>query len=172
MAYKAIILLGQVTKAHGFEGAVTVKLEKTFIENIPEMESVFLIIEGKPVPFLISSSEYPGGDILWLTFDGYKSIHKIREFTQTSIFLTSEVSTDKQKEDLALFKDYKVHSEDNREIGIISGLIENPGQILLIIITREGKKILIPFHRNLIIKTDRRKKIIKMDLPEGLIDLN
>lgn len=172
MAYKANILLGQIIKTHGFEGVVTVKLEKSFIENIPEMESVFLIIEGKPVPFLISSSEYPGGDILWLSFDGYNSIHKIREFTQTSVFLTSKKSTDKQQEDLALFKEYKVLSADDREIGIISDLIENPGQILLIITTREGKETLIPFHPDLIIKTDRRKKIIKMDLPEGLIDLN
>ncbi len=32
------------------------------------MESVFLEIEGKPVPFFISESEYPGGDILRLKF--------------------------------------------------------------------------------------------------------
>ncbi len=61
MAYNANILLGRISKVHGFEGAVTVKLEKNLIENIPDMESVFLEIEGKPVPFFIEESDYPGG---------------------------------------------------------------------------------------------------------------
>ena len=54
MAYKNDILLGRITKVSGYEGAVTVKLEKIFTENIPQMESVFLEIEGRPVPFFIS----------------------------------------------------------------------------------------------------------------------
>ena len=56
MAYNANILLGRILKIQGYDGTITVKLEKDFIDNIPEMESVFLEIEGKPVPFFISSS--------------------------------------------------------------------------------------------------------------------
>ena len=76
MAYKSNILLGRITKVSGYEGAVTVKLEKIFTENIPQMESVFLEIEGRPVPFFISDSEYSGADILKLRFEGYDSIEK------------------------------------------------------------------------------------------------
>jgi len=32
--------------------------------------------------------------------------------------------------------------------------------------------VLIPFHEDLINKVDRRRKIITMDLPEGLTELN
>ena len=64
MAYKNEILLGRITKVSGYEGAVTVKLERIFSENLPHMESVFLEIEGRPVPFFISDSEYSGADIL------------------------------------------------------------------------------------------------------------
>jgi 16S rRNA processing protein RimM len=172
MAYKANILLGQITKVHGFKGAVTVKLEKNFTENIPEMESVFLGIEGKPVPFFISSLEYPGGDILWLKFEGYDSIQNVREFTGSRVFLSSDASEENPQEDLSILKGYRIHSADNREIGTVIELIENTGQVLLNIDTGRGKEILIPFHENLIIKADRKKKIIKMDLPEGLTDLN
>ena len=54
MAYNSDILLGRITKVSGYEGAVTVRLEKIFFENIPQMESVFLEIEGRQVPFFIS----------------------------------------------------------------------------------------------------------------------
>jgi ribosomal 30S subunit maturation factor RimM len=60
MTYKSDILLGQIIKASGYEGAVTVKLEKDFFDNIPNIESVFLEIEGRPVPFFISETEYSG----------------------------------------------------------------------------------------------------------------
>ena len=77
MAYRSNILLGRITKLSGYEGAVAVKLEKIFTENIPEMESVFLEIEGRPVPFFISGIEYTGADILKLSFEGYNSIEKV-----------------------------------------------------------------------------------------------
>ncbi len=56
MSYKSDILLGKIIKFSGYEGAVAVKLEKIFTENIPPMESVFLHIEGKLVPFFVSRS--------------------------------------------------------------------------------------------------------------------
>jgi hypothetical protein len=60
MTYTCNILLGRIIKIIGYEGAVAVKLENIFTENIPQMESVFIEIEGKPVPFFISGSEYLG----------------------------------------------------------------------------------------------------------------
>ena len=86
MAYNSNILLGRITKVSGYEGAVTVKLEKIFSENIPQMESVFLEIEGRPVPFFISDSEYSGADILKLQFEGYDSIEKVSEFMVAGCF--------------------------------------------------------------------------------------
>jgi len=172
MAYKANILLGQITRTHGFEGAVTVKLEKTFVKKIPELESVFLIIEGKPVPFLIVSVEHPGIDTLWLKFDGYESVQKVQEFTGLKVFLTSESQKKNHEEDLNVLIGYNVFSADNRKIGCITGLIENPGQVLLNLATEDGRKLLVPFHENLIIRSDRKQKNLKMDLPEGLTELN
>ena len=89
MAYKSNILLGRITKLSGYEGAVTVKLEKIFPENILPDESVFLEIEGRPVPFFISDYEYTGADILKLSFEGYDTIEKITEFIGCRIFLTN-----------------------------------------------------------------------------------
>ena len=53
------------------------------------MESVFLEIEGRPVPFFVSGSDYSGADILKLRFDGYDSSDKVSEFTGCRIFLTT-----------------------------------------------------------------------------------
>jgi 16S rRNA processing protein RimM len=171
MAYSANILLGRISKTHGFEGAVTVKLEKNLIENVPEMESVFLEIEGKPVPFFIEESEYPGGDILRLKFDGYDTIDKVTEFMGCRVFLTTG-KINKSETDIRTFHNYKICLPDNSLVGTIREIIENPAQLLLEIISSDGKELLIPFHEDFILDIDHRKRIIKMELPEGLKDLN
>ena len=173
MAYKNDILLGRITKVSGYEGAVAVKLEKTFVENIPQMESVFLEIEGRPVPFFISGLEYSGADILKLSFEGYNSVEKISEFTGCSIFLTNETTVGKNiKTDNQILIGYKVFIKEDRLLGPISDVISNNGQWLLNVISLNKKNILIPFHEDFIISIDKKKKIVVMDIPEGLLEIN
>jgi 16S rRNA processing protein RimM len=172
MAYNADILLGTIIKVHGYEGTVTVKLEKAFTENIPEMKSVFLEIEGKPVPFFISESDYPGGNILRLKFDGYESIEKVAGFTGCKVFLTCGNNVISVSENIDELTGYMVYLPDNSLVGIVTEIINNSGQKLLIISSEKEKEILIPLHEDLVVKTDKNKHIIVMDLPDGLTDMN
>jgi len=172
MAYRYQILLGRISKVSGYNGTVSVKLEKSFFDNIPEMESVFLEIDGKPVPFFISSSEYSGGDLLKLKFKGYDSFEKVGEFTGCRIFLTTlseETSTAESHESLSGFK---VILKSKDLIGTVKETIQNPGQDLLNIISPEGKEILIPFHEAFILKISIKNKSILVELPEGLTEIN
>ena len=172
MAYNNDILLGRITKVSGYEGAVTVKLEKIFTENIPRVESVFLEIEGRPVPFFISGLEYSGADILKLGFIGYDSDKKISEFIGCKVYLTTTINNIRQAEDTQNLTGYKVYIEDFKLLGSVSEVIENHGQWLLNVLSTKNKSILIPFHEHFIVRIDKKKKIIQMDIPEGLTDIN
>jgi 16S rRNA processing protein RimM len=172
MAYRSDILLGRITKISGYEGAVTVRLEKRFTENIPEMESVFLEVEGRPVPFFISSSEYNGAGILKLMFEGYESAEKVSEFTGCNVYLTQNIPETNQADDISGFIGYKVIVRDEIVLGFIKELMSNSGQWLLKIVSPQKKEILIPFHEDFIVSIDQKKKIIVMDIPEGLSEIN
>jgi 16S rRNA processing protein RimM len=172
MPYTPGILIGQITKTSGFEGTVIVRLEKKFIENIPEPESVFLEVEGRPVPFFISSLEYSGGDILKLSFTGYDSPDKVSEFRGCSVFLTSGSREEAEDPGLMLLTGYSVFDNEGKPVGTVREVISNPGQFLLDIETAVGKQVLVPFHEDLIVSIDKRRKKIVMDLPEGLREIN
>ncbi len=172
MAYQSNILLGLITKTSGFEGTVIIKLENKFIENIPLMESVFLEVEGRPVPFFISEYEYSGSDILKVSFEGYDSIAKVSEFKGCRVFLTSGNFESHEQSDIQQFAGYSVYNQDENHIGTVKTILTNPGQWLLSILSPAGKEILIPFHEDLIIKINRRRKTIIMEIPDGLIDIN
>jgi 16S rRNA processing protein RimM len=172
MAYQKHILVGRITRIHGFGGAVTVKTERVFSENIPEMETVFLEIEGKPVPFFIEYTEQAGPDILRMKFEGYDNDTKVREFIGCSVYLTDNRSPGNLVENDQNLLEYKLLSSENEHIGIIEEIIHNPGQILLCVRSASGKKILIPLHKDLIKGIDPNQKILKMFLPEGLTKIN
>jgi 16S rRNA processing protein RimM len=173
MPYTPGILIGQITKTSGFEGTVIVRLEKRFIEDIPEPESVFLEIDGRPVPFFIDSLEYSGGDILKLSFTGYDSPDKVSEFRGCNVFLTAG-SPEKEAADpgLLFLKGYTVADADKNTVGIVKEVISNPGQFLLDIETAGGEQVLVPLHEDLIVSIDKKGKKIIMDLPEGLREIN
>lgn len=172
MAYKSDILLGKIIKVSGYEGAVAVRLEKNFIENIPEMESVFLEIEGRPVPFFIDNQEYSGADLLRLQFVGYSSNEKISEFVGCRVFLTTDNYHDRESGNNPGLTGYKVFVSENELLGTIFETVENHGQWLINVRSKDKKNILIPLHEDFIVRIDKEDRTIIMDLPEGLIDLN
>ena len=172
MAYNNDILLGLITKVSGYEGAVTVKLERFFSGKLPHMESVFLEVEGRPVPFFISDSDYSGADILRIKFEGYNSSGKVTEFVGCRVFLTTGSAADKDVKELKSFTGYNVLTSDNILLGSVEEVIDSPGQLLLSVVTESKKTILIPFHEHFIVKIDNKMKLLIMEIPEGLTEIN
>ena len=172
MTYRAEILLGKIIKSFGFEGALTVKTEKIFNNKILEMGSVFLEIEGKPVPFIIDRCEVVDDSLIRLTFNGYDSFEKISKFIGCRVFLTSEIELDNSENDLHQLEGYQIYESGNNLLGTVMKVIENPGQVLLAIRTSLNNEILVPLHQDFIISFDKKKKIILMDLPDGLTEVN
>jgi 16S rRNA processing protein RimM len=67
---------------------------------------------------------------------------------------------------------YIVFIQGDQMLGSISEVLTNNGQWLINVISKNKKDILIPFHEHFIRSIDKRKKIIIMDIPEGLTDIN
>ncbi len=172
MAYKYQILLGKIARVSGYEGFVTIKLEKEFIEDLPDMESVFIETEGRPVPFFIAASEYSGGDLLKLKFEGYETFEKVTGFNGCKVFLTTVGEKYRPEKIREPVTGFKVILSAGKQIGTITEIVQNPGQVLMKIVSSEEKEILIPYHEDFILKVDVKKKTIIVDIPEGLTDIN
>jgi 16S rRNA processing protein RimM len=65
-----------------------------------------------------------------------------------------------------------VYTKESILLGPITDIISNNGQWLLNIASPNKKNILIPFHEDFIISIDKRKKVVVMDIPDGLLEIN
>jgi 16S rRNA processing protein RimM len=56
-------------------------------------------------------------------------------------------------------------------IGTVTGLLPVGGRDLLVV-DREGREVLIPFMESICLNVDAAARRIRVDLPDGLLDLN
>jgi 16S rRNA processing protein RimM len=166
------ILIGQITKVSGFEGAVTVKTERFFSGKIPESGPVFIEFEGRPVPFFVEYSELLNDGLFRIKFEDYNSVDKIKEFIGCSLSIQTTSGKDSNKSASGDLTGFILESDKGKTIGKIFEVSENPGQYLLKVIDEAGKECLVPLHEDLILSIDPDGKKIIMTLPEGLTDLN
>jgi 16S rRNA processing protein RimM len=57
-------------------------------------------------------------------------------------------------------------------VGTVEGWLETGGQILLEVRSPKGEEILVPFARSICREIDLQEKLIRVELPEGLQELN
>ena len=62
-------------------------------------------------------------------------------------------------------------SDLERAKGTISDVIQNSAQDLYEVKTEEGKKVYIPVVKQFVLDVDMDSRIVKVELPEGLLDL-
>lgn len=172
MAERKQILLGKIVKIHGFDGTVMVRTDSRFSGRIKESEPVFLIVEGKPVPFFVGSAEQTRPGSLLIKFDGYDTPDSIKEFTGCEITIPDEPDESLILPDSEDITGFVLFSSEGPEIGTITELIRNPGQDLLRVISNNNEEILIPLHEDLIVSIDRGSKSVRMNIPDGLIEIN
>ncbi len=60
--------------------------------------------------------------------------------------------------------------DEGKLLGAIEEIIEQPHQLLCTIYI-DGKEVLIPLHEESLLKIDRRKKQVHVNLPDGLLDI-
>jgi 16S rRNA processing protein RimM len=166
------ILLGKITGVHGKDGTVTVKVIKDFSEDIPELESVFLEIEGIPVPFFIEYIELINPGTIHIKFEDYDNISKVSEFTGSSVLIPNRADFNNNRKEGQALTGYKVFSDSNNSVGIIEEIIQNPGQWLFKVRSGEKDYILVPVHEDLIVEINHENRIVRMIIPDGLTDIN
>jgi len=168
-----LVLLGKIIKVHGYGGAVMVKPADYIPEGLKEMEWVFIEIDGKPVPFFISSvSEHASGNII-LKFENYDSSDVMKEFAGCRVFLRHDDDGGSSEiQPHLILTGYKVYKHTGEYIGTVKKVMSLPMQYMLVLEGGDNTEKLIPLNEGWIIEIDKDEKIIIMDLPEGLVNIN
>jgi len=163
--------VGVVAKPHGYRGELLIRLTGTPPENIERLKSLFLLIEGRAVPFITESIEYSGDKTLIAKFRWYDSVDKATDFAGCRVFVEAKAHSRPELPDHELIEGFTVVDQDGKQRGVIISVTVSEHQWLAEVKSTKGNTFLLPVHEDLIIGFNRAGKIITMTVPGGIEDI-
>ena len=169
-----IIEIGKFQKPHALKGELNALLDidPDYMDNKPLVVNT----DGIFVPFFIESLREKGTYSYLIKLEGVDSEDEAKKFVNKKIFMMRkdvEEWIENQETELGneligyQIKDSKTSDEIGRIVAIEQNT-DNP----LFIVEKLGEEFYIPVTDDFIIEIDDKDKIIFMDLPDGLIDIN
>ncbi|MCX6271453.1 MAG: ribosome maturation factor RimM [Bacteroidetes bacterium] len=166
-------LAGQVTKCSGYQGEVVIVTRGNFPVEYTELKYVFIEIDDDLIPFFIEEIDYQGKAGLRVKFLDVPDLERAKRLVNCPVFLPNEVTSGPLKDNplAETVTGFEVTDINLGPVGVVDHILENTNQDLLVVKSPDGE-ILIPIVAEIILKIDKKKKRITVDLPEGLVNLN
>lgn len=164
--------LGIISKLHSFKGEVILYIDSDEPEHYYDIDSVFLEINKQLVPFFIAKSSVHKGKQLRVRFEGVDNEEQAKLILKKNAFLPL-TALPSLKDDQFYYHEipgYVLHDQEDKKIGEVLDVIENPANVLLTVLYR-GNEALIPLNDNTFKSIDKKNKTLTVFIPEGLLDL-
>ena len=162
------LVVGRIGRAHGVLGEATVQVQTDDPDVRFKVGAKLSLDNGKDLT--IRSVRWHN-QILLLAFDGIIDRNQIEELRDQMISAEVDITSLSPGEyHYQQLLGCQVFLQSNELIGEVDEIVKLPGQDLLSV-AKNGKKVLIPMVKKIIISIDVSAKKIVVDPPEGLLDV-
>lgn len=171
MNHPQLTEIGKVHRTHGVNGELQVSWSNDFYPEDHKLESVFLHMEGIPIPFFIQYIRSKGANASLIKFDDIDDLPQAEGLIGLKVY--AEIKQNQPDEEFFLddLVGYTVITNHGAQIGVIELLQDYSGNLIFEIKDASGEMVLIPASPDFILEIDEESKTLVMELPEGLTDL-
>ncbi len=169
--------IGKLRKPHGLKGELKLLITERFEDNLAENVDAFFVEQaGRMMPYFIEYLRGKGAFILKLEdIDSKEDANLIANrpifLRRKDILMTDEeLAADDSGLEYNFLTNYTLETELLGTVGTILSVEDFPQQEMAVV-RYEGKDFLIPLLKEWILNIDKETKIVRMELPEGLLDL-
>ena len=149
-----MLQIAKIIKSNGTGGDVLMGLYDISVQDFDLKEPLFIEFDGLPVPFFIESITAKA--IVHLS--GVDCLEDAEEIVGRAVWLDAE----EEEEDSEDFIGWTL-LDKGRIVGTVTGIEPIPGNLCLIV-----GDTLVPLPEDLVLSADPEKRILDLDLPEGL----
>lgn len=163
--------LGHIARIHGFKGEVSIKLDVDDPNSYKKLESVFIEINDKLVPFFIDKIDIRDKGFAIVKLNGVDTEEKAQNLLHSPLYLPLNFLPPLKGNKFYYHEveGFKVIDKVKGDVGVLRQVLDYPHQAILQVIFNE-KEILIPITDEIINRVDRLNKVIEITAPEGLIE--
>ena len=171
-----LIAIGHYNKPHGVAGEISATVDVD-IDVLQALSCLVSEVDGIYVPFFVNACRPKTAETVLLTIDGIDNERDAARLVNRDIyalkkeFRQESEDTDADGYPLDYFIGFELRDADGTSLGEISDVDEQTENAIFIV-DRGGAELMVPATDDLIVEFDLDKKIMVMDVPEGLVDLN
>ena len=163
--------LGKITKKFGIKGELVIYLDTDEPEKYHSLKSVFLDMEGEPIPFFIENIKIKSSNQLIVLFqdvDDSSSSHYVGINLYLPMSMLPKLTGNKFY--YHEIKGFTVVDVNKGNIGICNDVLDYTHHAILQVINDKGE-VLIPIVDDFLKTVNREAKTIEIEAPPGLIEL-
>ncbi len=171
-----LIAIGHYNKPHGVAGELSATVDVE-LEVLSGLSCLVSDIDGIFVPFFVNAIRPQSGDTVLLTIDGIENEKEAARLVNRDIYALKRdyqqesIDADADGYPLDFFIGFELRDSDGSRVGEITDVDEQTENAIFVV-DRDGSEIMVPATDDLIVEFDVDNKLMVMDLPEGLLDLN
>ena len=171
MSIDECFLLGYVIKRHALKGEVSILLDVDDPLTYSELESVFIELDGKLVPFFVDKINIKG-DKAVVQFEDINTLEAAEELKGSKLYLPLTLLPQLGGTSFYYHEVIGFTLKDLQagQIGIKKDIYTGSGQELLAV-TYKGNEILIPISDQILHAVDRDLKEMTVAIPDGLLEI-
>lgn len=173
-----ISAVGKLLKTHALKGELNVMLDID-PEYLESGNPAIIDIDGIYVPFYAESVRPKGSFSYLVKFDGIDNEFEAKKLVNKIVYAVKdklkEYLEENYDEEYALYDDLIGCTVEDVETGVIGRVVDidsNTENVLFIVEASDGNIVYIPLTEDFIEEIDEANRIIRMRLPDGLLDLN
>jgi 16S rRNA processing protein RimM len=165
-------LLGTIFKLHGYKGDVNIYNDNDIPLIFTNIDFFFVEINNELIPYFADSVRPKKKKILLVKFEDVNSEEQALKILKRKVYLPNKflpklenINPDK------IIVGFDVTDKTLGKVGVVDFVNDKTPQKLIIV--KDGEKeFFIPFHENFVLNIDLENKILDVDIPEELMNIN
>jgi 16S rRNA processing protein RimM len=173
MDKKDFYFLGKITKTSGYKGNLVFFFDVDSIQRYAGLEAVFVNISDELIPFAIKELAIKSTSTAIVSLEDVQDEEQANALVGYDLYLPLSFLPPLTGKKFYFHEviGFTVIDEKTGLVGNIENIFDHSGQAIFIIVNSNGKEILIPATDEIIQTIVRKNKIIKVNAPDGLIEI-
>ena len=164
--------IGIINKPHGVHGELLFTFDDDIFDRV-EADYIICMMDGILVPFFFESYRFRSDTTALIKLKGIDTEQQAKRMTNVEVFFPKDHAEELEDNELtwSYFVGFLINDVNKGDIGKVIDVDDSTINTLFVV-DYKGTEILIPAQEDFIVDLDREKRVITMQIPEGLLDLN
>ena len=162
--------IGVINKPHGVKGEVSFTFTDDIFDRV-DCDYLVLLMDGILVPFFIEEYRFRSENSALVKFEDIDTAEKAKMFTNVEVFFPIKyVEEQDEVTSWNYFVGFEVDDANHGKLGKIFGVDDSTINVLFVIEKEDGSEVLLPAHEEFILDIDHKRKCVKVEIPDGLLE--